>query len=236
MPTRAKVTNSGPWWTANGKRFWRLGADYGGPPGVFMRDGSEGPGRLLRRAHPTEQALPAYVWATWEPLIRDAAHATGVDMRTIVACICTESGGKYNAERFEPHLNDRSMGLMQTLTQTARHIGMQLGYPGTVASGDESAESYRLPTASLTQSSDVGACNDWRRFLYEPRNSILIGAATLAELDKRYGLNGDPVLLAASYNSGGPYVDDANSWGLRQHGPHVDCFAGFWTLAAEVMA
>ena len=188
-----------------------------------------------------EVALPAYAWSEFETLIRDAAHATGVDMRTIIACICTESGGKYNAERYEPHLNDRSMGLMQTLTLTARHVGGLLGYPTETPAGDELAESYLMPKNSLPHSGysstlHGGSVGPWRRFLYEPRNSILIGAATLGELDKRYDLDGDPVLLAASYNAGGPYVDAANPWGLRMHGPHVDAFAGFWTLAAEALA
>jgi len=231
MAKLATIRADGEWITANGKRSWRVGSsDSRGTKAVYMRE--DGVERKLRRAHPSEQALPAYVWSEYEMLIRDASHSSGVDRRTIVACICTESTGKYNAERLEAHLNDSSLGLMQTLTRTARHVGALLGYP-TKLPDDALARPYLMPRNSLPGG---GAMLDWRRFLFEPRNSILIGAQTLAELNKRYDLGGDPLLLAASYNAGAPYADAANPWGLRMYGPHVDTFAGFWTIAAEALA
>lgn len=230
MPKRATIDRGEVWITVSGAdNVWRVDRSSG----VWMRRKGANGERLLRRAHPMEVGLAAYVWAEYETLIRDASQSTGVDRRTIVACICTESSGSYKAERYEVHLHDYSIGVMQTLTRTARHVGGRLGYPTQTPAGDELATSYRMPKNSVPNG---GTIDEWRRFLCEPRNSILVGAATLAELDKRYDLEGDPVLLAASYNAGGPYVDRANPWGLRMHGPHVDAFAGFWTLAAEALA
>ena len=192
--------------------------------------------KVLRRAHPTEQALPAYVFGAWRGYIQNAAKMLSVDVRTIVACICTESAGNPMAKREEPQLEDASFGLMQTLTKTAYAMGLLLGFPREVPSDDAKAGSYLLPESPLPKTIGIEFARrheDWRRFLFEPRNSIWCGTRALRWIDAHYECDGDPVLLAAAYNSGGVYRDDANPWGLRMFGPHCTTFAGFWTLATE---
>lgn len=58
----------------------------------------------------------------WRGLIRKIAAEEGVDPVLIAAHMATESGGDPAAMRSEPALNDRSIGLMQVLCQTARRF------------------------------------------------------------------------------------------------------------------
>lgn len=214
--------------TANGNRWW--GHYLEGVPGVYICDDYGNiPGRRLRRARVVEQALPESIWEQWGDHIQNASEMLDVDIRTIIACICTESAGHPMAYREEPHLNDASYGLMQTLTRTAYAMGMLLGFPRQVPSDDAKAVSYLLPSKPLPSGGD-----SWAPFLFNPRNSIWVGTRALRWIDKHFDCEGDPILMAAAYNSGGFYKDDSNPWGLRQFGPHCTTFGGFWTLAAEL--
>ena len=54
-----------------------------------------------------------------------------------------------------------------------------------------------------------------------PEISIPLAAKYLLKLNNQYGLNYDPILLAASYNAGSPQFSQ-NNWGLKVTGDHLD--------------
>ncbi|MFV0359624.1 peptidoglycan-binding protein [Tropicimonas sp.] len=60
------------------------------------------------------------IWNDFGEPCRYWARRFGVPVELIVATIATESGGDPDAERDEPQINDKSVGLMQTLITTAR--------------------------------------------------------------------------------------------------------------------
>lgn len=60
------------------------------------------------------------IWEQYGEACTYWAKEYGVPVELIVATIATESRGEPNAEREEPHLNTKSVGLMQTLITTAR--------------------------------------------------------------------------------------------------------------------
>ena len=114
------------------------------------------------------------VWETYGDAINRTARARRVPCALIVACICTESGGKADAVRLEPGYssdektpNKVSPGLMQTLISTARE--------------------------ELQMSVD-------RNWLLDAANSIEAGTADIAQQAKLPSL--DPPLVAAAYNPG----------------------------------
>lgn len=147
------------------------------------------------------------IWRDYGPLCAEAARSQGVPVELIVATIATESKGDPNAERGEPQLNDRSVGLMQTLIATA------------------SEEMGRRLTASD---------------LHDPRTSITAGTLYIAR--RRRTTHYDPPLVAASYNAGALYREDAagNRWRLRCYpkgtGRHLDNFAAWFGDAMRVSA
>jgi soluble lytic murein transglycosylase-like protein len=59
----------------------------------------------------------------FDPLIQDASVRYGVPFAWIKAVIATESNFNPLAKREEPAIGDRSLGLMQILTRTARGLG-----------------------------------------------------------------------------------------------------------------
>ncbi|WP_374306215.1 transglycosylase SLT domain-containing protein [Methylocella sp.] len=86
---------------------WALtpdGVSIDGAPAM----GTAGPPDTVRR-----------IWRDFSDPIGAAARSCGAPAELIVATIATESGGRPDARRFEPKLNDESVGLMQTLTRTA---------------------------------------------------------------------------------------------------------------------
>jgi soluble lytic murein transglycosylase-like protein len=231
------------WKNCGGNLSWKLvektDLDYLPITRIAVRreDGSVYiPSRALAR----ERDLPSYAVTNWFDDIKDAARNTGVFVQTIIACMCTESACDPCAQRFEAIRGDYSLGLMQTLTTTAWSMGDRLGYPIEVDQTNPKALRYKLPRHWLdlnrkTHNPQETLFKEWKAFLFDPRNSILIGAKALQEFDKTWNLKGDPVTMAASYNAGGPYVDKKNPWGLRMFGPHVDAFVGFWNLASELL-
>lgn len=60
------------------------------------------------------------IWTRYGEACAASARAYGVPVELIVATIAAESSGDPNARRREPRINDESVGLMQTLVQTAR--------------------------------------------------------------------------------------------------------------------
>lgn len=59
------------------------------------------------------------IWTRYGEACATSARAYGVPVELIVATIAAESSGDPNARRREPRINDESVGLMQTLVQTA---------------------------------------------------------------------------------------------------------------------
>lgn len=137
---------------------------------------------------------------------------TQVPIELVVACICTESGGRPAARRLEPGCDtvdpERtpsrvSVGLMQTLLSTARSATAN-------------------PALRLME-------------LENPEVSIRAGAAYMFMQAQQTKF--DPPLSAAAYNAGGVYFEGsaANRWRLRQFpigtAAHVDRFVRFFNAA-----
>lgn len=132
--------------------------------------------------------------------ISEASSRTGVPEPLLAGMVATEAGLNEKAERYEKHLNDWSIGAAQTLTETAWAMALRLN--------------IRQPDRPVPRGGDV---DEWRRFLSDPRTSILLGAMLLAYNDERFGLQWDPVLSYAGYNAGSPIVRPAKPWGLAHY-------------------
>jgi hypothetical protein len=155
---------------------------------------------------------------TWGKVIRHMGLTFDVDPRVLTAIVCIESGGKENAERYEKHLNDWSIGLCQTLTATAHQLAKMIGIPNG-------------PTKPVPKGGDL---DDWRSFLSMGWNSIMLAGAYLENAGRRWDLRGDPVLLYACYNAGSPRLTDKNPWGLVNYGHALDAFTRFYGDACAV--
>lgn len=88
-----------------------------------------------------DPATVTRIWSRYGDLCSSAAKHYGVPVELVVATIATESGGNPNARRQEPKISDESVGLMQTLVNTARGV---LGRPSL--RGDELLD----PALSIT--------------------------------------------------------------------------------------
>lgn len=58
----------------------------------------------------------------YEDIIESASKAYQIPVEVIKAIIRVESNWDPNAKRYESHLNDSSLGLMQLLTKTAKYV------------------------------------------------------------------------------------------------------------------
>ncbi|GGD60753.1 transglycosylase SLT domain-containing protein [Lacimicrobium alkaliphilum] len=169
---------------------WRLT-----PQGLEVNGAVTGsPGELI--------TVPGVI-AQFDPLIRQASIEFGVPYELILACICTESGGKPDVSREEPGFRSDSqtphrvsVELMQTLISTAR----------------EALDSHAVS----------------RTHLIRPDVSIRAGAAYIRQ---QYSMTQfDPPKVACAYNAGGIYQNrgSKNRWKMRQYpvgmGTHADRF------------
>lgn len=194
---------------SSGTRHWLLTA-----AGVAVD------GTVRRAGTPTA----ARAWATHGAAMQRAAQAQGVPVELLLACACTESGGRADAVREEPgFLDDASTphrvspGLMQTLISTARE-----------ALADPHIDRARL---------------------LDPETSLAAGGAYI----RRQALSGraptgfDPPLVAIAYNAGslrevspGRSAAAQNPWALvqtkRGDGWHADAFCGFFNDAFALFA
>tara|TARA_Y100000034_G_scaffold94922_2_gene115121 strand:+ start:1190 stop:1882 length:693 start_codon:yes stop_codon:yes gene_type:complete len=164
--------------------------------------------------------------------ITNMSEMFGIGEPMLAATIAIESGGKPKAERFEKHLADYSIGLMQTLTSTAYAVGVRIGIP-TVSKSPDNQKPYAMPDKTAPKGSDV---DEWRRFLSRPWNSIGIGAAYHQMNNTRFKLQLDPVLLYCSYNAGSARVhkSSANQWGVHHYGGALDWFVKWFNDACAV--
>jgi uncharacterized protein (TIGR02594 family) len=182
---------------------WRLtpqGVSIDGKPA----QGTAGEPQTVRR-----------VWGEYSSSIEQWCTSTGVPVELVLATICTESGGRADAERMEsgyssddesPHRI--SLGLMQTLISTAR-------------------ETLEKP--------DVD-----RAWLLNPDNSIRAGTAYIAKQARITGF--DPPKVACAYNAGGIYLQTGpeNRWKMRQfpigEGKHADRFVQWFNDCFRLFA
>jgi hypothetical protein len=143
------------------------------------------------------------VWREYGRSTEQWCTSAGVPVELVIATICTESGGRADAERLErgyssdhesPHRV--SLGLMQTLISTAR-------------------DTLEMPEID-------------RAWLLNPDNSIRAGTAYIAKQARVTGF--DPPKVACAYNAGGlyPQTGPGNRWKMRQfpigESAHADRF------------
>ncbi len=69
--------------------------------------------------------------------------------------------------------------------------------------------------------------------LFNPEINIQYGWKYLNKQGERY--NWDPVLVSASYNTGGVYHSFDNSWRIRQANGYLDRFTGYYNSAIELL-
>lgn len=137
-------------------------------------------------------AIPGAAWNLAQ--IRNLAqqtvskHGFNVDPEMLVRMAKIESSWNPLAIRYEPLLNDASIGLMQTLLSTARWLAQDMGYTA-----------YGVPDL---------------KDLLEPEVSMYFGAAYVNWLRKWKGSPRDDKWVVMSYN-GGPGADNPqtrNHW------------------------
>jgi soluble lytic murein transglycosylase-like protein len=174
-------------------------------------------GLKVEKAEPSEseKQLAGQVLDRFAHALASGLAEFPVPVELIIACICTESSGKPDAQRPEPGCDRKdpeqtpgrvSMGLMQTLLSTAR---------------------IALHDRNLALSA-----------LRDPVTSIRAGAAYMW----RQGLETsfDPPLAAAAYNAGSIRYNgsSANRWKLLQYpigtSQHCDRFVLFFNAAIKL--
>jgi hypothetical protein len=184
----------------NAPRRWQLTAD----------------GLLIDGQRPASGTpMVARAWAAHGAAMQRAARAQRVPVELLLACTCTESGGRADALREEPgYLDDEttpdrvSPGLMQTLISTAR-------------------EALADPTLD-------------RARLLQPDTALAAGAAYIRRqaLAGRLPTGFDPPLVAIAYNAGSLRPAD-NPWGLvqtrRAEHWHADAFCAFFNDAMTLL-
>jgi hypothetical protein len=202
----------------------------GGLRWCLTPEGIEVEGRPLAPTGAMLAARRAFDW--FGPHFRAAAIETGVPIELLVATACTESMGDARraatpaaaaaARREEPgFVSDEatphrvSIGLMQTLISTARHV---LPLP------EDDPAMARITAATLL----------------DPARSILAGTSYIAAQAGVTRL--DPPVVACAYNAGGVYEQRgaANHWRMRQYPigtpNHADRFVIFFNQALRLVA
>ncbi len=203
------------------------------PEGVVIREG--GATTLMRTGG--EPVTCRKIWEVHGAVIRDVARKYGIAPQLLLMTIATETGfaraqgftGPVTF-RWEPHVKvadaggpvffgDYSAGPTQVLGTTARFL----------------IRKHRLPMDPLT----VAPAFDRRpeppvtHPMYDPATNIELGALCIVE-----GLaetKGDPILVAAKYNSGGLRKSASNPWKLASHGDHLDRAARWYGDACAVL-
>lgn len=169
------------------------------------------------------------------------ARKHGVAPALIMMTIATEASGLRTTGftgprsfRWEGHVRNRdivpefrgsySAGPMQILATTARDL-IASGRNDYVLDYDRFAVApayrERPAAAPATHPLYLAAVNLDLGTAYIRRNLHLTG--------------GDPILVAAAYNSGGLYQSTANPWHLRSHGDHLDRAARWYGDACAVL-
>lgn len=171
----------------------------------ITEDGVQVKGELSVRRSRGEPLTLRRVKTRFEPLMEQIFLDTGVPIQLLSATMANESGGHDGGERYEKHLNDWSIGVMQTLTNTARGIAISSPHLG------------RRDIAQMKAVPQGGNLQEWRAVLHDHRTSILLGAELLKQINDRFQCYWDPILVYAAYNSGSPRKNEGRPWGLHYH-------------------
>lgn len=175
--------------------------------------------------------------------ILDMAEKHGVNPALIVMTIATETafarpekftGARTfrwealvdNTDVAPPFKGTYSAGPMQCLATSVRDMLVRLG--------DDFDMTHYAPftVAPAINPRPVPPPNDHP--LYDGPANIDIGTA---EIRMRWNRTGDdPILVAAAFNTGGLYPDDASPWGLRAYGDHLHRAARWYGDACQVLS
>jgi hypothetical protein len=214
------------WTSAGGPYSWRTT-----PDGIVVRVGMS---ERLKLAQDKPRLCAELLEQHRETL--DAADETlGVYPAMLLATIAAESGGNAAAARYEPHLADWSFGVGQVLTRTASAMGKRLDWPRW---SEEHDPDFAMPDLSVPEGGDV---EQWRRFLTEPWNGIMMSAAVIAFIGERFDVAGYPVFTYAAYNAGSPRAPAKASkaalsgWGLHHAWPAIDAFVNHYSRAMQAL-
>lgn len=212
---------------------------FGGRAWSYDHSGIRADGRLWRTAG--EPVTCRAILDLYEDIIAAAAVSQGVDPALIIMTIATETGSLRAVRftgprsfRWESHVLNRdatpqfrgsySSGPMQVLATTARDLIVSHGRDYGLAYDPQLvAPAFRAKPIPAPQT----------LALYDAATSIDLGAAVIRRSHALTG--GDPILVAAAYNSGGIYRSRANAWRLRSHGDHLDRAARWYGDACFVL-
>jgi hypothetical protein len=148
----------------------------------------------------------------------DSACEGFFDPALLFAVIANESRGQEVCSRYEVRINDWSFGLGQLLTNTAYGLIKGAG--------------LKPPDLSVPQGGDVVK---WKNWLCQAKNNLPLIKMYLANLNRKFSLKGDPILIYASYNAGSPRPSSTSPWGLVHHGPALDHIAAFYGDACSLL-
>jgi hypothetical protein len=119
----------------------------------------------------------------------------------LAAIIAAETKGLETAGYYNSSTRDYSFGVARTYTVQAdkaiRRIRDMFVDP---------------PSRSIPKG---GKPSDWKEYLDMPRNSMLVAAAEVLHLNRRFRCKGDPVLLYAAYTKGLLLPSKRHPWGMQ---------------------
>lgn len=124
------------------------------------------------------------------------------DPALVLAVIANESRGELMCERFEGHINDWSFGPGQFLTNTAWGVCKDI--------------KIVPPDVPIPKGGNV---ETWRKWLCDRKNCLPLIRAFLNNLNKRFALQHDPLLIYTAYNAGSPRPSTKSDWGLVTNRP-----------------
>ena len=140
QPTVQLLNNDG-WRTAGGTVMWK--AD---DKGLWTKQLN---GLVKRSRSMVLTDLAAKLFETHQEDILNAEAMLGVAAPLMLTTMVAESGGQANAERYEAHLADYSIGVCQTLTATASALGELIGWTRLDSSFPEDVVHFAMPPKSV---------------------------------------------------------------------------------------
>jgi hypothetical protein len=202
----------------------RLSTDHNNPfesaqfQWKLSREGVLRAGETQPRRSAGDPSTVTKTWTRFRAPMEKCAAAYGVPVELLIATACTETGGNADAVRKEPGYADDastpgsiSVGLMQTLIQTARGV-----------IGDKSIDRQTLLDPEISIRAGAACIRQ-------------------AAISRSKPTNFDPPLVGIAYNAGSLHETRDNAWGLKQtlrdHGTaHADVFVEFFNDCFAVLA
>lgn len=199
------------WKSRFGGREWML-TRYG----VLSRDPSDHADEEAHRTDGQPVSVSTYL-AHWRTTIETVSDEEGVPVDIILATLATENG--------PARLRDGKPVIRPPRKE-----------PGYVSDRETPHRISVGPCHVLISTARGAMGNDRinRAWLLDLENNLRASFRALARKDARHGHGYDPILAAATYNSGGIY--DAsnprsrfhNRWHLRSYGNHLDRFSNWY--------